>query len=177
MRLAHSLLRIAIYGLPAVLSLLQAASGPAILTDDAYDLPPGEWRWVRFEIRHRPATVECSFGSAAGEVHAELVNRPDLELFREHRRHDTLAYTDNLRAGGFHHYIEEPGQYAVVIENPGKEQVRVHLKVALSFGPPRPVSRYLSPTRRFTVILVSFVAFFAIVTFSTRALLRSMKRP
>jgi hypothetical protein len=166
---------------PALLLLLaalslRAAPASAVLTDDMYQLPPGEWRWVRFEIRQRPAAVECHFETTAGEVRAELLNRPDLELFRDHRQHDALASTAVLPAGSFSQYIEAPGEYAVVIEDAGRQPVAVHLNVTLTFGVPKPVARYLSPNRRLTVILVSFVMFFAIVTLSTRALLRAMKR-
>jgi len=162
------------------LLFLTAASlfGAAVLTDDVYQLPAGEWRWVRFEIRQRPAIAECHFQTIGdGEVRAELVSRPDLELFRQHKPHESLASTDTLRGGELAQFIQDPGQYAVVIQNPGSRPVAVKLTVTLTFGATKPISRYLSPTRRMTVILVSFAMFFAIVTFSTRALLRAMKRP
>ena len=153
------------------------AFGAAVLTDDVYQLPAGEWRWVPFEIHHRAATAECHFETAGGgEVSAELVTRSELELIRQHKRHDSLALTDTGRSGAFSQYIQDPGEYAVVIENEGKQTIAVHLSVALSFAAQKPVSQYLSPTRRLTVILVSFAAFFAIVTFSARALLRAMNR-
>ena len=160
------------------LLLLLAASTPAVLTDDVYQIPAGGWRWVRFEIGHRPAAVECRFETVGGgEVRAELVSREDLELVREHKIHDTLASTDTARKDAFSQFVREPGEYAVVIENPGSGPVAAHLTVALSFGAAgQPVSRYLSCDRRLTVILVSFAMFFAIVTLSARALLRAMKK-
>ena len=160
----------------AIPLLLLAMSGPAVLTDDVYQIPAGEWRWVRFEIRHRSATAECSFETVgSGEARAELVSRPDLELIHRHKIHDALAST--ARTAAFSQFIGEPGEYAVVIENPGSTPIAARLTVALSFGPPhQPAARYLSRERRLTVILVSFVMFFAIVTFSTRALLRAMKK-
>ena len=161
------------------LLLLLAASGSIVLTDDVYQIPAGGWRWVRFEIHQRPATVECRFETVGGgEAHAELVSRPELELIHQHKIHDALASTDTARTGAFSQYIRDPDEYAVVIENPGSSPVAARLTVALSFGPPRqPASRYLSRDRRLTVILVSFVMFFAIVSFSARALLRAMKKP
>ncbi len=160
------------------LLLLLAATGPAVLTNEVYQIPAGEWRWVRFEIGHRPATVECGFEAlGSGEVRAELVSRPDLELVRERKIHDALASTDTARKSSFSRFIGETGDYAVVIENPGDTPVAVRLTVALSFAQPgQPVSRYLSPERRLTVILVSFAIFFAIVTFSARAMLRAMRK-
>ena len=157
------------------LLLLLAASRPVVLTDDVYQIPAGEWRWVRFEIRHQPATVQCSFETVgSGEALAELVSRPDLELIREHKSHDALSATDTARSDTFSQYVGEPGEYAVVIENPGKTPVAARLAVSLSFG--QPAARYLSRDRRLTVILISSAMFFAIVTFSARALLRAMKR-
>jgi len=160
------------------LLLLLAANASVVLTDDVYQIPAGGWRWVRFEIRHQPATVECRFETlGGGEARTELVSRPDLELIHRHKIHDALASTDTARTDGFSQYIRDPDEYAVVIENPGSSPVAARLKVALSFGAPRqPAARYLSRDRRLTVILVSFVMFFAIVTFSARALLRAMKK-
>jgi hypothetical protein len=155
--------------------LLLAASGQVVLTDDVYQIPPGEWRWVRFAIGHRPATVECRFTMlGSGEAQAELVSQTQLELIRQHKAHDSLASTDTARAAGFSQFIEEPGEYAVVLENPGASPAAVRLTVAMSFG--QPASRYLSRDRQLTVIVVSFVLFFGIVTLSTRALLRAMKK-
>jgi len=153
---------------------LQAAA-PAVLTDDIYQIPPGEWRWVPFEIR-RPAIAECRFETVAGEMRAELVSRTDLELIRAHKPHDSLTFTDTTRSGAFSRYVHESGEYAVVIENAGSRPAEVHLTVNLILGVSKPAVQYLSPNRRLTVIVVSFVMFFGIATFSARALLRAMKR-
>jgi hypothetical protein len=158
------------------LLLLLAASGSVVLTDDVYQIPGGEWRFVRFAIGHRPATAECRFQTfGEGEARAELVSQAELESIRLHKSYDALASTDSARTSGFSQYIDEPGEYAVVVANPGNSPVAVRLMVAMSFG--QPAARYLSRERQLTVILVSFAAFFAIVTFSARALLRAMKKP
>ena len=156
------------------LMLLLAVSRPVVLTDDVYQIPAGEWRWVRFDIHHQPTTVQCRFETVgSGEVQAELVSRTDLELIRQHKSHDSLASTDTARTDKFNQFVGDPGEYAVVIENPGKSPAAVRVTVALSFG--QPDSRYLSRDRRLAVILISSVMFFAIVTFSARALLRAIK--
>jgi hypothetical protein len=158
------------------LLLLLAASGSVVLTDDVYQIPAGEWRFVRFAMGHRPATAECRFATlGGGEARAELVSQSDLELIRAHKSYDALASTDTARTSGFSQYIDQPGEYAVVIENSGSTPAAVRLTVAMSFG--QPAARYLSSNRQLTVIVVSFAAFFAIVTFSARALLRAMKKP
>jgi len=160
-------------------SSLAAAAGTAVLADDTYQLPPGDWRWIRFDIRQRPATAFCRFESigGAGSVRAELVSRRDLDLFKQHKSHKTLSQTSATVSGTLNQYIEEPGEYAVVIENKDSRPAAVHLVLSLSFPPPRPIARTLSPSRRLTVILVSFAMFFAIVTISARALLKAMRRP
>ena len=162
----------------ALLFLLSATSASSVvLTDDVFQIPAEEWRWIRFDIRQRSATVDCHFDTVGGgDARAELVSRSELERIREHKQHDALASTDPGRQGALSHYIDEAGEYAVVIENAGERPAAVHLNVALDFAAPRPVSRSLSPERRLTVILVSFAMFFAIVTLSARALLRAMKR-
>jgi hypothetical protein len=161
-------------------SSLVTAAGTAVLADDTYQLPPGDWRWIRFEIRHqRPATASCRFDTIgkAGSVRAELVSRRDLDLFKQRKSHGALAQTSSTRSGAINRYLEEPGEYAVIIENKDSSPADVHLVLSLSFAPPRPTARTLSPTRRLTVILVSFAMFFTIVTISARALLKAMRRP
>lgn len=158
------------------LLLLLAASGSVVLTDDVYQIPAGDWRFVRFAIGRRAATAECRFATVGGgEVRAELVSQSDLEAIREHKNYDALVSTEDTQRSGFSQYLDQPGEYAVVLENPGKRPVVVQLSVAMSFA--QPSAKYLSHSRQLTVILVSFGVFFVIVTFSARALLRAMKRP
>lgn len=159
-------------------SSLATAAGTAVLADDTYQLPPGDWRWIRFEIHQRPATAFCRFDTIGepGTVRMELVSRADLELFKQHKSHSSLAATPSTASGAVNQYIEQPGEYAAIVENNSNRPAAVHLLLSLSFPPPRPVARTISPTRRLTVILVSFGMFFAIVTFSARALLKAMRR-
>jgi hypothetical protein len=164
---------------PALLLFLAAlplsAAPAAVLADDTYQFPAGDWRLKRFQIGPEPATVDVQFHAMGGEARAELVSRPNVDLFHKHKQHDALAYTDSTSSGGFSRYIHDPGEYAVIIENTESRPIAVHLTLTLSYGPRQPASRYLSPARRLTVILVSFTLFFAIVTLSARAILRAMK--
>jgi hypothetical protein len=156
---------------------LASAAGPVVLTDDVYQLAPGDWRWVRFDIRQRAATVICGFQSSGGEkLHAEIVNRSELDAIRQRKSHGALAQFGPAGAGYIRQLIQDPGEYAAVIENKDTRPAAAHITVALDLTPPRSAARTLSPTRRLTVIIVSFVCFFAIVTFSARALLRAMRR-
>lgn len=160
------------------LLLLLAVAGPAVLTDDVYQLPAGEWRWVPFDVHQKPATVDCRFlAMDGGEVHAELVDRSELELVRDHKFHDTLESTETAHDGRFSRLIRDPGEYAVIIENDGKRPAVARLTVTLSFrNTLAPAARYLPRDRRLTVILVSFGLFFTIVTLSARALWKAMGR-
>ena len=160
----------------AAVSLVSAA-GPVVLTDDVYQLAPGDWRWVRFDIRQRAATAICGFQSTGGgQVRAEIVNRSELDAVRQRKPHEALAQFGPAGAGYIRHLIQDPGEYAAVIENKDSHPIAVHITVALDLAPPRSAARTLSPTRRLTVIIVSFVCFFAIVSLSARALLRAMRR-
>ena len=149
----------------------------AVLADDTYAIPAGEWRWKQFQVGTQPATVDLQFQSTGGEARAELVNKPDIQLFHDHKPHDALAYTETTSSGGFNRYVRDAGQYAVIIENTEERPISVHLKLSLSTNLGQPATQYLSRQRRLTVIIVSFSAFFAIVSFSARALLRAMKNP
>jgi hypothetical protein len=153
--------------------LLAAGSGPALLTDDVLQLPAGEWRWVRFEIRQQPAVLECRFQTVGGgAARAELVSVQNLELLRQHKSHDALASTDTLDAASFRRLLGEPGDYAVVLENPSGRPVAARLTVTMSFHTAlAPVARYLPQNRRLVVILASFGVFFAILGLSARAFL------
>jgi hypothetical protein len=75
--------------------------------------------------------------------------------------------------GKLNHHLRVAGDYVVVIDNrSGAAPAPVHLRVNLNFGP---VITYLSPQRRLTVIVVSFIVFFGIVGWSARRLMRAMR--
>jgi hypothetical protein len=153
------------------------AFGAIVLRDNDDQIDPGKPQWVRFEITQRPGTVRCQFQAMeGGKLRAELFRQSELEAIGAPERYSPLAKTDSMPTGGFSQYLEQPGYYVVMIENTGDRPVNMHWNVVLAVGAKRPVSRYLSPERRLTVILVSFISFFAIVTFSARALLRAMGR-
>jgi hypothetical protein len=75
--------------------------------------------------------------------------------------------------------LRPPGGYVLVVDNrvgDGHAAV-VHLRIRLGFAPAAgAIPERLSPQRRLAVILVSFAAFFAIVTWSGRKLLPPVRR-
>ena len=161
-------------------ALFVPTSQQVVLTDDVYSVPAGEWRYVEFVVSQQPAAVRCDLdlvsGGPAG-VRVELLDRSNLELYTNRKPHQFLAAaavaSQTLILQAFH----SPGTYAVAMINNAGHQARVRLHLAMDFsgiGQTAGAS-YLSPQRRLTVILLSFAAFFAMVTFSARKLLRAIK--
>jgi len=166
----------------AVLSLLLllAAAARVDLVDEVYTIPPAEWRYVNVELKQTPVAVECNFQvlSQGVEVRAALLSHADLERLRADQPHGFLAATQPRSSGSFSYHLHTPGDYAVVVDNRGLHApVRVHLRVSLDFSGNRgPRVGYLPPGRRLAVILISFVVFFGILTWSARKLLRAIGR-
>ena len=166
----------------AVLSLLLllAAAARVDLVDEVYTIPPAEWRYVNVELKQTPVAVNCSFQvlSQGAEVRVALLSRADLEHLRADEPHGFLVATQPRASGSFDFHLHTPGDYAVVVDNRARDAaVRVRLRVALDFSSGHgPEVKYLSPERRLAVIVVSFVVFFGILTWSARKLLRAIER-
>ena len=163
----------------AALFLLLFASPQAILTDDVYRIPPGEWRYLEFVLKQQPVAVDCSFQVVPGGpgVRIELVGKEDLKQLSASKPHVSLASTAYATTGNLRLPVPIPGEYAIVIAS-GKEArgtASVHLRLGLDFSAAMPQARYLSPQRRWTVIVISFAAFFTIVIVSGRKLFHAMR--
>ena len=166
----------------AVLSLLLllAAASRVDLVDEVYTIPPAEWRYVNVELKQTPVAVQSTFEvlSKGAEVRVALLSRADLERLRADAPHGFLAATQPRSSGSFTYHLHKAGDYAVVVDNRGlRAPVRVRLRVALDFSGDRsPGVGYLSPGRRLAVIVISFVVFFGILTWSASKLLRAIER-
>ena len=163
----------------AALFLLLFAAPQAILTDDVYRIPPGEWRYLEFVLKQQPVAVDCSFQVLPGgpAVRLELVGKQDLKQLSASQPHESLASTLYSTNGELRLPVVTPGEYAIVIAS-GKEArgtASVHLRLGLDFSATAPPAGYLSPQRRWTVILISFAMFFTIVIVSGRKLFHAMK--
>jgi len=149
------------------------------LVDEVYRIPANEWRYVEVSLRQQPALLSAEVASPAGspEVRAALLRREDLQRLRNDHPYGVLASTAPGPLGRLHYYINDPGDYAVVLDNRDSDAAAtVRLRVWLDFAGPRgPDAGSLSPQRRLTVILLSFAGFFAIVTWSARRLLRAVR--
>jgi len=163
----------------AWLCLLVSASS-VDLVDETYRIPGGEWRYVEVSLRQRPATIYAVLGSPESPpgIRAALLTHEDLYRLNRDRPYGVLATSSPGPVARLSFYVRNPGEYALVLDNRESDKpATVHLRVWLDFaGPPGHQPETLSPQRRMTVILVSFLGFFAIVTWSARRLLQSIRR-
>ena len=161
--------------------LLLAGSTSVELVDEVYQIPAAEWKYVEINLRQRPAVVFASFNvpSGPGQVRLALMTRADLEHFRNSLAHGVLALTAVARSGTLSFRVREPSDYVLVLDNRADtaHAAGVHLRVSLDFGQPAgPVITWITPRRQLTVIVLSFVFFFTVVTYSARKLLRIARR-
>ncbi len=164
--------------LPLLCLLLAPAS--VDLVDEVYRIPANEWRYVEVSLKQRPALLSAEVEAREGsrEVRAALLRREDLYRFRNDHPYGVLAATAPGAAGRFRYYVQDPGVYAVVVDNRESDApAAVRLRVWLDFArAPGPDVERLSPRRQLTVILVSFAVFFGVVTWSARRLLQAARK-
>ena len=163
--------------IPAAL-LLAAAGNQQQDAGQPFQLESGDFRWIPVIVRHTPAEVDCRFEVTKGDpsIHVELLPMSEFRSFSRGRDHDTMALTPNGHSGEFRRIIDVRGEYAVVVENKrGAPAATVFLHVRTNLDPGADVAQVLSPTRRLTVILISFAFFFVTVAWSGRKLVRAMR--
>ena len=150
------------------------------LVDEIYQIPANEWRYVEVSLKQQPALLSAEVEARAGsrEVRSALLRREDLNRLQNDHPYGVLAATTPGPLGRFRYYVQDPGEYAVVVDNRDSDApATVRLRVWLDFaGPPGHDAERLSPQRQLTVILVSFAVFFGIVTWSARRLLQSVRK-
>jgi hypothetical protein len=160
-----------------MLALASASAASAeVLVDHVYTVPADEWRYVDLGTEQRPARVEAEYEVRAGSnrVRLAVMRRDDMEHLREGLAHGVVEVTGPGRSGKLTCEVRTPGEYVLVVDNQmgeGRAAV-VGLRIRLDFpAAVGGIPERLSPRRRLTVVLVSFAAFFAIVTWSGRKLL------
>jgi hypothetical protein len=159
--------------------LLWVASGHvALLRDDVSQVPPSRWRYDEFVVKEQvPVEVDCEFHVRRGAgVRVELVTAENLARLRRGEEHEYLA---SVERSDLRQEIRAPGSYAIVVFDDDKVRAsEVALRLSLDFTPKLAgQSRSLSPQRKLSVVLISFVGFLAIVTVSARKLLLAMREP
>ena len=163
------------------LLLLWAAATRVDLVDDTFDIPASDWRYVEVNLKQQPVTVGCDFTllSAGRGIRVALVTRRELDNRRSGRPWNALAATRFGDEGRLRFRLRQPGAYAVLIDNSGRGATleKVELRVFLDFSPHgEPAAGGLSRPRQLAVILVSFVFFLAVVSYSAHRLLRGIRR-
>jgi hypothetical protein len=158
-----------------------ASASAEELVDHVYTIPADEWRYVELGTGQRLAVVEAEYEVRAGsdQVRLAVMRREDLDHLREGLAHGVVEETAAGRAGKLECAVRPPGDYVLVVDNQmgeGRAAV-VGLRIRLEFPPMGgAIPERISAQRRLTVILVSFAAFFAIVTWSGRKLLPTVRR-
>jgi hypothetical protein len=160
---------------------LLAASTSVELVDEVYHIPAAEWKYVEINLRQQPAVVSAAFTvtGGAGQVRLALMTRADLEHFRNDLAHGILALTPTGNSGTLTFRVREPSDYVLVVDNraDAAHAAAVHLRVALDFGQPLPpLITTITPQRQLTVIALSFLFFFGIVTYSAKKLLKLARK-
>jgi hypothetical protein len=161
--------------------LLLAASNPREFVDeDHYHIAAGDWQPVTVGLRQRPATVSASYSvhNGSDSVRIALLTRDELDRAQNDlgRLPDSalLASTPRGKSGAFTYRVGHPDDYFIVLDNRADKvnPATVRMRVAIDF----PRVTKLSPERQATVIAISFITFFAVVTYSARRLLKASWR-
>jgi hypothetical protein len=167
--------------IPAAVLLVAAAAATYVqLMDGVVQVPAGDWRYVEVALKQQTAFVSADYQVESGspDIRLALVRREDLERMRNQMPDGALAVTAAAPSGHIRYRVPERGVYVVLIDNRASSRpAAAHLLVSLNFGlRPGPTVTRLSPQRQITVIAISFAVFFAIATYSTRRLLRGIRR-
>lgn len=148
------------------------------LTDEVFQIPAREWRYVEMILKQVPVTVDCDFSvlSGTGAVRVALVNSEGLDALKQANR-EAMGSGAFTRQASFSRAVSVPDEYAVVVENSGRGPASVRLRVSLDYSERgRPQARYLSPQRRLAVIAISATVFLAIVGYSAKKLLTVIRK-
>ena len=149
--------------------------GGEIVFSESYtvDVPRGDWSYVDVVAPEANAVVNCEFEvlSDNGEVRVVWIARKDLDLFRSGKRELVIAASDFGSEGGLRQLAPSAGDYAMVVENNPtvRSAAKVRLKVWVE---PAAHPTYASAQRRLSVIFVSCIVFFGMVSFSAYRLRR-----
>ena len=154
----------------------------AVLANDTYRIPSGEWRSLHFPVTSVPVRVECRFEVQAqpGAARAVLLAREDLERFASHQPYNYLTASGEQSRGAFQFDLRQAGTFAVLLINSSASRSASPVRFFLAVGPlpavSAPAGQALSPHRKLATVLVSLAVFVALLTWSVAGLLRAMRR-
>lgn len=161
----------------AMALMLLFAPDPQTVTDEVFEVPSKDWRYVAITLKQVPVSVRCDFDviSETGSVRVGLVNDEGLDDLKQGGREPQVAgaYAPH---GTFRHVVRVPDDYFVVLKNSGPGVARVRVALSLDFSERgQPQARTLPLETRLAVIAISATVFLAIVTYSARKLLNVMR--
>jgi hypothetical protein len=155
--------------------LLLAATTRVDLVDEDYQIPAGDWKWVEVDLRQQPAVVMASYfvEGGTGQVRIALIARDDLDRLPENA---LLSSTRRGGSGSLAYRVRDRDSYAILVDNRTDKTnaATVRLRVSLDFA--RAHATQLPRERQVTVVAVSCLAFFAMVTYSARKLLKAARQ-
>jgi len=109
-----------------------------VLIDEEVRVSPSRVRPLEFDLPSSSARVFCKFRVVDGlsSVRAVLLKRDDVRLWLTGQSHSFLVSTEYAESGGFTFLLQEPGGYAIVLDNrlEGRAAAVVHLQVTLLYG-------------------------------------------
>jgi hypothetical protein len=114
---------------------------------------------------------------SGGEARLAILLHEDTERLHKDTPHGVLAATTRDRKGAFVYRVQHPDDYDIVVDNrDGKAAVTVRVRVSLDFSAGGAEATTVSRTRQLTVVALSFMFFFTVVTYSARRILRAIGR-
>ncbi len=159
--------------------LMLAAVSRVQVVDEDLIVKANDWKFVEIMIRQNPVRVDCEYQArtAGKQVRLVLLTQLDLERMRNGDPHGFLAATEPHATGRLSYTITNRGEFVIVVMNDDDVPARVRLRVSEDFAPgPDSSVRYLSRSRQLAVIILSFVVFAGIVSWSARRLLGGIRR-
>jgi hypothetical protein len=166
---------------PLACMLLLAASSSVELFDETVTIARGKWNFFDvIPLRQRAATVDARFQVLSGpkQVRLALMTHRDAEHMDAEDPYGVLIATHLAARGTLTYRASRPDDYVLVVDNrDGTVAATVRVQASLDFGPPRaPEAIQATPARQITVIVLSFLFFFGVVTYSARRILRALRQ-
>lgn len=162
-----------------VCALLLASSTRVEMFDETPTIPRGKWQYFPVNLRQQPATIEASFEVQSGstQVRLALLTQADEERMDADAPYGVLAATPMGARGSLRFRVRGPDDYAIVVDNrDGDRDTTVRVRASLDFARMGPDVTRASPQRQITVIALSFLFFFGVVTYSARRILRAIHK-
>jgi hypothetical protein len=161
----------------ACLLLVSSSVSKPFVDEDRYLIRAGDLEMVLLPLHRNPAIVTASYTvqNGSSNVRIVLVSQEDFD----HAHGDpgrlpedaVLASTGRGAVGAFTHRVSHKGDYLILLDNRADKANATSVQLRVMWDYPRVTQ--LSPERQFTVVALSCLTFFAVVTYSARKLLKA----